>query len=214
MNFYSFIKVSLNFKLYNETRTINFEYVFLFINNYALCFIGRRWALLFTYSFYIILFSPKLSCWENWNGDIYPIFHGEYFSNMEGSSSIEEYKYWHFENITILGIDIYSNRDLLLTYASQISNNPLNNSDIPSGVPSLVRIDSTTGKTVWAKQIINHFDLYYFEMIKSTIINDVIWWLNTYTFNYFNAPGVITRIDGNGSIIEIFYTPFTITFVN
>ena len=133
---------------------------------------------------------------------------------MDGSSLIEEYKYWHFENIAIQGIDIYSNGDILLTYVPQISNNPLNNSDIPKSVFSLVRIDSITGKTIWAKQIINHFDLSYFEMIKSKIINDVIWWLNTYINHYFNAPGVITRIDGNGSIIEIFYTPFTITFMN
>ena len=214
MNFYSFIKVSLNFNLYNVTRTINFENVFLFINNNDLCFIGRRWALLFTYSFYIILFSLKLSSWENWSNDIYPIFHGKYYSSMDGSSLIEEYKYCHFENITIKGIDIYSNEDLLLTYTSQILNNPLNNPDIPQNVNSLVRIDSITGKTIWAKQLINHFDLYYFEMIKSTIINDVIWWLNTYTFNYFNAPGVIAKIDENGSIIEIFYAPFTVTFMN
>ena len=100
---------------------------------------------------------------------------------MDGSSLIEEYKYCHFENITIKDIDIYSNGDILLTYISQISNNPLNNSDIPPSVSSLVRIDSITGKTIWAKQIINHFDLSYFETIESTIINDVIWWLNTYT---------------------------------
>ena len=133
---------------------------------------------------------------------------------MEGSSPIEEYNFWHFENITIEGIDIYSNGDLVLTYTSQISNNPLNNSDIPQSVNSLVRIDSITWKTIWAKQLINHFDLYFFEMIKSTIINDVIWWLNTYKYNYFNSPGVIARIDGNGSIIEIFYTPFTDCFMN
>ena len=177
-------------------------------------FIGRRWALIFIYSFYIILFSIKLSSWGNWNGDIYPIFHGEYYSSIDGSSLVEEYKYWHFENIFIQGIDIYSNEDLLLTYASQILNNPLDNSDIPKNASSLVRIDSISGKTIWAKQLINYFDLYYFEMIKSTIVNDVIWWLNTYINRYFNVPGVIAKIDGNGSIIEIFYTPFTVTFMN
>ena len=133
---------------------------------------------------------------------------------MDGFSLVEEYKYWHFENIAIQGIDIYSNGDLLLTYTSQILNNPLDNPDIPQNISSLVRIDSITGKTIWAKQLINHFDLYYFEMIKSTIINDVIWWLNTYINHYFNAPGVIAKIDGNGSIIEIFYTPFMVTFMN
>ena len=214
MIFYSLIKVTLNFKVYDVNHIINFEFVFLFIKKYALCFIGWRSALLFIYSLYIILFSVKLSCWESWNGDIFPIIHGEYYSSMNGFSQIEEYKYWHFENITMQGIDIYSNGDLLLTYYSQISNNPLDNSDIPQNIYSLVRIDSITGKTIWAKELINHFDYSYFEMIKSTIVNDVIWWLNTYIFNYFNAPGVIARIDENGSIIEIFYTPFTVTFMN
>ena len=128
---------------------------------------------------------------------------------MGGYSLIEEYSYWHIENIAIKGIDIYSNEDLLLTYDSQISNNPLNNSDIPQSVNSLVRIDSLTGKTIWAKQLINHFDLYFFDLFKTTIIDDVIWCLHAYNFNYFNSPGVIARIDENGSIIEIFYTPFT-----
>ena len=150
----------------------------------------------------------KQANWENWSGDIYPIFHGQYYSNINGYSLIEEYKYCHIENIAIKGIDIYSNGDILLTYVSQISNNPLNNSDIPQSVNSLVRIDSRTGKTIWAKELINHFNLYFFDMVKTTIIEDVIWCLHIYTFNYFNAPGVITRIDGNGSIIEIFYTPF------
>ena len=122
---------------------------------------------------------------NNWSGDIYPIFHGQYYSSIDGSSLIEEYKYCHFENITIQGIDLYSNGDILLTYISQIPNNPLDNPDIPQNISSLVRIDSITGKTIWAKQIINHFDFYYFEMVKSTIINDVIWWLNTFIFNYF-----------------------------
>ena len=154
------------------------------------------------------MFKIKQANWENWNGDIYPIIHGQYYSSMDGSSLIEEYKYCHFENIIIQGIDIYSNGDLLLTYTSQILNNPLGNLDIPQNISSLVRMGSITGKTIWAKQLMNHFGLYYFEIIKFTIVNDVIWWLNTYIIRYFNAPGVITKIDGNGSIIEIFYTPF------
>ena len=173
------------------------------------------WLIIYLiYTFWIILLKIKQANWESWSGDIYPIFHGQYYSSMDGSSLIEEYKYCHFENITIQGIDVYSNGDLLLTYISQISNNPLNNSDIPSEVSSLVRIDSITGKTVWAKELINHFGLYYFEMIKSTIVNDVIWWFNAYINRYFNTPGVITKIDGNGSIIEIFYTPFTVSLMN
>ena len=161
------------------------------------------------HTFYIILFKIKQANWENWSGDVYPIFHGEYYSSKDGYSLIEEYKYWHFDNIAIQGIEIYSNGDLLLIYSSKISNNPLSNLDIPQTVFSLVRVDSITGKTVWAKELINHFKLYFFEMVESTIIDDVIWCLHTFRFNYFNSPGVIARIDGDGHIIEIFYTPFT-----
>ena len=92
------------------------------------------------------MFKIKQVNWANWSGNIYPIFHGQYYSSEDGSSLIEEYSYWHLENIAIKGIDIYSNGDLLLTYVSQISNNPLNNSNIPQGISSLIRMDSITGK--------------------------------------------------------------------
>ena len=104
--------------------------------------------------------------------------------------------------------DLYSNEDLLFTCYSQIINNPVINRDNPPTINSLVRIESKTGKTLWAKELMYYLNNYYFSILKTIVINDVAWVLFTYTLINVSIPGLIARIDNTGLLIESFYTPF------
>ena len=94
------------------------------------------------------------------------------------------------------------------TYISRIFNNPLVNGDIPGLINSLVRTESETGKTIWAKEILYYSESNYFSIVKTKIVDDVAWVLLVYYLTELNAPGIIAKIDKDGNLIESFYSPF------
>ena len=98
----------------------------------------------------------KFAYWNAWSGDTYPVLHGGYISNWYGEGTTEEYEYWHLENINLVDMNVYSSGDILLTYLSYIQNNPLLSTNLQSSINSLVKIDESTGKTIWAKEIIDY----------------------------------------------------------
>ena len=112
------------------------------------------------YSIFAVLvafiLNVKFVCWNAWSGDTYPILHGGYISNWYGEGTTEKYEYWHLENINLVDMNVYSSGDVLLTYLSYIQNNPLLSMNLQLSINSLVKIDGSTGKTIWAKEIIDY----------------------------------------------------------
>ena len=53
-------------------------------------------------------------------------------------------------------MNVYSSGDVLLTYLSYIQNNPLLSTNLQQSINSLVKIDGSTGETIWAKEIIDY----------------------------------------------------------
>ena len=168
----------------------------------------KRSILKFTLLLLMFAFQINISYWNEWSGDIYPIFHGDYISNWYGEGVTEEYSYCYLNNTGLVDADLYSNEDLLFTYYSQIINNPVINKDIPPIINSLVKIESETGKTLWAKELMYFLNNYYFKIVKTIVINDVAWVLFAYSIIDISTPGLIARIDSTGLLIEWFYAPF------
>ena len=153
----------------------------------------------------------KFAHWETWTGDTSPIVHGGYISNWYGQGVTDNYTYWHVESPVLFGINVYSNGDKLLSYKSKIVNNPFTKFESPFGSNFIVRIDKANGKTIWAKEILFNPNGIYFLIIKTLIVNDIAWSLFIYASKGINAPGIITRTDFNGNLIEMFYIPFYVS---
>ena len=104
----------------------------------------------------VFVLNVKFACWNAWSGNTYPVLHGGYISNWYEEGVTEEYEYWHLENINLVDMNVYSSGDILLTYLSYIQNNPLLSTNLQPSINSLVKIDGSTGKTIWAKEIIDY----------------------------------------------------------
>ena len=156
----------------------------------------------------VFIFQFKFGFWVTWSGDVYPIFHGGYISNWYGDGVQEEYMYWHLGNIELMDMDLYLNDDILFTYLSQIQHNPLFYEQLPLNNNILVKIDSKNGATIWAKEIFDYSFSVNFEINKSFLINDITWSLLFSLLSGMNTPGIITKVDIDGNLIEIFYIPF------
>ena len=123
----------------------------------------------------VLIFQFKFVRWGTWNGDIYPMFHGGYVSNLYGDGVQEEYAYWYIGDIYLMDMDFYSNDDLLFTYQSQIQHNPLLFENLPQHINILVKTDSKVGSTIWAKEIIDYSIYLDLQIAKSFLINDTAW---------------------------------------
>ena len=141
--------------LYDISLSVN-KNLKIFINSLAnqklILYFQKYWAeirrsmIKFTLLWLMFSIQINISYWNEWSGDIYPIFHGYYISNWYGEGVTEEYSYCYLNNIALMDANLYSNEDLLFTYYSQIINNPVINKDIPPFINSLVRIENETGK--------------------------------------------------------------------
>ena len=150
----------------------------------------------------------KFCYWNTWNGDIYPINHGGYISNYK-FGVLKEYDYWNIQNITLIDMDLYSNDDLLLTYQSHIDSNPLSSSILPKLSSIIVKVDRKIGITIWAKEILDNSISVNLEIISSFLVNDIAWNLFIYIGAGVNVPGIITKVDIDGNLTDIFYIPFS-----
>ena len=159
----------------------------------------------------VLILQLKYVRWDTWSGDIYPIFHGGYVSNWYGDGVLEDYVYWHIFDIDLKDMDFYSNDDILLTYLSQIQHNPLLYENLPRRNSILVKTDSKNGATIWAKEIFDYSTSVNLEINKSFLINDTAWSLFFTFLSAENTPGIITKVDRDGNLIEIFYIPFYVS---
>ena len=123
----------------------------------------------------VLILQFEFVRWDTWSGDVYPIFHGGYFSYWYENGVQEEYVYWHLGNIDLMDMDLYSNDDILFTYLSQIQHNPLIYENLPLNNSILVKTDSKNGVTIWAKEIFDYSTSVNLEINKSFLINDTAW---------------------------------------
>ena len=72
----------------------------------------------------------------------------------------------------------------------------------------LVKADSKVGTTIWAKEIFDNSIAINLQIDNSNIINDTAWSLFFTLLSGINTPGIITKVDSDGNLIEIFYIPF------
>ena len=72
----------------------------------------------------------------------------------------------------------------------------------------IVKVDSKIGITIWAKEILDNSISVNLEIISSFLVNDIAWSLLTYNGAGVNVPGIITKVDSSGNLIDIFYIPF------
>ena len=105
-------------------------------------------------------------------------------------------------------MDLYSNDDLLLTYQSHIDSNPLLSSILPKLSSIIVKVDRKIGITIWAKEILDNSISVNLEIISSFLVNDIAWNLFIYIGAGVNVPGIITKVDIDGNLTDIFYIPF------
>ena len=88
-------------------------------------------------------------------------------------------------------------------------NNPLLANNLPGNITVLAKVDGTTGATVWAKQIVNYSAAQNLEIYSTFLMNDTSWSLSVYKGADVNIPGMITKIDRDGNLVEMFYIPFS-----
>ena len=120
-----------------------------------------------------------------------------------------EYEYWRIDAQNLIDMNLYSNEDILLTYKTNIVNNPLLSNNLPHFITVLAKVDGTTGATVWAKQIVNYSAAQNLEIYSTFLMNDTSWSLSVYKGADVNIPGMITKIDRDGNLVEMFYIPFS-----
>ena len=70
-----------------------------------------------------------------------------------------------------------------------------------NGTGLIMRADSLTGKTIWAKDIVFVINLNLFRILKTFLKDDSIWALST-LYSTSDHIGIITEINSNGDIIK------------
>ena len=151
----------------------------------------------------MILIYLRVFKWYAYENNAYPIIHGAYYSFINDTFALEEYSYWHAENIELFDMNLFSNDDILLTYNLITVNDP-NYKSLQSKVTALIRVDCITGKTLWAKKLYYNVDLMYFVIVKAFIINDIVWTLlSGYDTNIY-YPALIASTSSEGIVLEVF----------
>ena len=136
-------------------------------------------------------------------GDIYPLVHGGYYENSN-STAIDAYPYWASYALEIQNIYVYSSEDLLILYSANVYNLPPEYSNYTSiGIWILIRTDSMTGKTVWAKKIFYPYQQFAIGVSYVYLRDDYAWWL-LFSYRNFVYITIISKIDINGEIIDSF----------
>ena len=149
------------------------------------------------------IFYTEINKWYWFEDNAYPIMHGNYYSFINQTETLEEYNYWHAENITLIDMDLFSNDDIMLTYKLTTINDPNNLSNY-GNVSSLVKVDYITSKTLWAKMFYYNVNQVDFNILKSIILNDTVWCLLGGNLSNINYPSFIVTIDREGLILEVF----------
>ena len=107
---------------------------------------------------------------KSWlNSSLY-VFHGNYWTEQIYRDYPGNWtSYCYLLNPLIYDLNLYKNDDILLTYNTTILNGPTVASQISRFVSVLVKIDSKSGKTIWAKQI-PHIYFTFISILNNFII--------------------------------------------
>ena len=102
-----------------------------------------------------------------------------------------------------VSVSMLSNGDLIVLSWIEISKFPVDDEFNFNGSGMMMRIDSTTGKTLWAKDILFKADNTLLFSQAIAICNDTIWSYSR-MFGSFMYKVALCHIDSNGSIIKWF----------
>ena len=112
----------------------------------------------------ILLFVLLLMITEvvkSWSNSSLYVFHGNYWTEQIYRDYPGNWtSYCYLLNPFIYDLNLYQNDDILLAYSTTVLNGPKVSSLTPKLVTALVKIDSKTGKTIWAKQISYLLNIY------------------------------------------------------
>ena len=142
------------------------------------------------------------SKWLNWTGDIFPVFHGGYYINTNDANQTEEYPFCHVQYVQIRRTLAFNNHDLLLFYFSNVVNVDQQYSDLylnQTGI--IVRTESSTAKTIWAKNIVYELTQSLMAISDVSIYDDTIFCLLT-VYQKNDHVWVITKVNGDGNILH------------
>ena len=144
------------------------------------------------------------SKWLSWNGDVFPIFHGGYYVNLNGTNQFEEYPFCHVEYAHVRKVLVFSNQDLLFVYLSNVLNVDREVTDLYlNDTRILVRVDYTSAKTVWAKALVYESQKSLIKVSEVAIRDDLIYCLLT-VYQLSEHVGGIAKVDENGNVISFF----------
>ena len=126
------------------------------------------------------------------------------YPSLYFGGALNEYSYWHPLYVSTKKINYFSNGDLLFTYYTNIANLQGDHSDLNlDSTRILVKTDSITDKTLWAKDIVYMYNGIMLIIADVDIDNDNVWWM---LFAYSNAVyfTIIVKFDVNGNLINSF----------
>ena len=135
-------------------------------------------------------------------------------NNYNYSEYETEFNYWHAESFDLISINVYSNDDILMTYSSIFINGPQTQTQDHLSISALVRIDHTNGITLWAKELYYIEDFLFYDVMVTSVVNNIAWNLLTAESSYLNIPGIIIKVDENGKAIEGFILLNNYSFLN
>ena len=109
--------------------------------------------------FILLLMIAEVAKW--WlNSSLY-VFHGNYWTKQIYRDYPGNWtSYCYFLKPIVYDLNLYQNDDILLTYSATVLNGPKVSILTPKLVTALVKIDSKSGKTIWAKQISYLLNIY------------------------------------------------------
>ena len=161
---------------------------------------NRSCFVLFVLWTYLTIFSSGSS----WAGNIYPLEYGDYVANLYGQTDVTEYPYWHAQYAYMAHMLLFKNGDLLLMYYSNILNLDNQYSDANLNSTGLVvRTDSGSGKTIWARNIFYIYNMNILGTIFINIKNDFVWTINA-IYNNSIYEAIIIKLDSNGNLLNSF----------
>ena len=153
--------------------------------------------------FMIIFIWSNSSC-ASFTDNVFPFVHGNYYSFINSTTQLEEYKYCHVDNVIIIDMNIYPNDDLLISYYLSVVNGPIY-SELQANISAIVKTDHTTGKTLWAKELYYNVNSTSLTILRTFINNNKAWIFMSSILDTIYAQGVVVKADTDGNIIEAFF---------
>ena len=158
----------------------------------------------------MLLMMLRNTQWASCTGDVYPIVHGNYVTDVQLPNVPSTYYYKYARNPTTVDLNMYSNGDILITYYFQIvdgfqnTDNFQNSNSTYGQTSGVAKINYLTGEMKWAKEIYAVEGNNLFLIAHTYIVNDFSWSLLTMNKTPDNLWGIVFKIDLNGISQEKF----------